>query len=104
MMIKSRMMLNVMIDFVIGLVPFVGDIADAAYRANTRNAWLLELYLTNKAAELDKRGISTLADADIENNASSTVAPRKPQPAKQKKKSRNTGTGQESNVAGQGRP
>ena len=103
MMIKSRMMLNVMIDFVIGLVPFVGDIADAAYRANTRNAWLLELYLTNKAAELDKRGISTLADADIENNPSSTAAPPKPQPAKAKKKSRNTGAGQESGVTGEGR-
>ncbi|KAL8400243.1 hypothetical protein RB594_000577 [Gaeumannomyces avenae] len=103
MMIKSRMLLNVMIDFAIGLVPFVGDIADAVYRANTRNAWLLELYLTNKAAELDKRGISTLADADLETNASSAGAPQKPQPTKQKNKARNPRTDLEPNIAGEGR-
>ncbi|CAK7218850.1 hypothetical protein SCUCBS95973_003623 [Sporothrix curviconia] len=47
--LKYRMFFNIMLDFGIGLVPFVGDVADAIYRANTRNAWLLEEYLIKKA-------------------------------------------------------
>jgi hypothetical protein len=43
--VKSRMMFNIMIDFVIGIIPFAGDIADAAFKANTRNAALLEAHL-----------------------------------------------------------
>jgi Flp pilus assembly CpaE family ATPase len=39
------MMVNVVIDFVIGLVPG----AEAVYRGNTRNALLLEDYLREKA-------------------------------------------------------
>lgn len=46
--IKTRMMFNIIIDFVIGLVPFLGDLADAVYRANTRNAMLLEEHLREK--------------------------------------------------------
>ena len=36
------MKFNMVVDFVIGLVPFVGDIADAAYKCNTKNVVLLE--------------------------------------------------------------
>jgi hypothetical protein len=43
--IKSKMMFNVALDFLVGLVPFVGDVCDALFRANTRNAALLEAYL-----------------------------------------------------------
>lgn len=49
--LKSRMMLNIMLDFAVGLIPFLGDLADAVFRANTRNAWLLEEYLIKKAEE-----------------------------------------------------
>lgn len=54
--ILSRMYFNIALDFGIGLVPFLGDVADALFRANTRNAWILEEYLTQKAAEERKRG------------------------------------------------
>ena len=47
--LQYRMYFNILLDFGIGLVPFVGDIADAIFRANTRNAWLLEEYLIKKA-------------------------------------------------------
>lgn len=47
--LKSRMMLNIVMDFAIGLVPFLGDVADALFKANSRNAWLLEEYLVKKA-------------------------------------------------------
>lgn len=48
----GRMMWNIMVDFGVGLIPFLGDIADALYRANTRNAWLLDAYLSEKASAL----------------------------------------------------
>jgi len=40
--IKLRMQINVLIDFAVGLIPFVGDLVDAAYKCNTRNVVLLE--------------------------------------------------------------
>jgi len=39
---RSKMQLNIIIDFVIGLIPFIGDLADAAYKCNTKNVILLE--------------------------------------------------------------
>lgn len=44
----SRMLFNIVLDFAIGLVPFLGDVADAWFKANTRNVWLLEDYLLKK--------------------------------------------------------
>lgn len=49
--LRTKMLINVIIDFFIGLVPFVGDLADALYKANTRNAVLLESYLRQKGAK-----------------------------------------------------
>jgi hypothetical protein len=39
-----RMMLNVLVDLAAGVVPFVGDIADVAWKSNSRNVALLERY------------------------------------------------------------
>jgi hypothetical protein len=36
------MLLNIAIDFLIGIVPIVGDLADASFRANSKNVRLLE--------------------------------------------------------------
>ena len=46
--IKSKMVFNLIVDLVIGLVPFLGDIADALFRCNTKNAVILERYLADK--------------------------------------------------------
>jgi len=46
--IKAKMLFNIVLDFGIGLVPFLGDIADALFRANTRNAVVLEKFLRAK--------------------------------------------------------
>lgn len=43
--IKRRMLRNMAIDFVGGLVPVVGDAFDAVFKANTRNTRLLSEYL-----------------------------------------------------------
>lgn len=49
--VKSKMYFNIVLDFGIGLVPFLGDIADAVFRANTRNAVELEKFLRAKGAK-----------------------------------------------------
>jgi len=46
--LRARMMMNIALDFAVGLVPIVGDVADALFRANTRNAALLEAHLREK--------------------------------------------------------
>jgi hypothetical protein len=55
--LRARMVFNIMVDFAIGLVPILGDVADALFRANTRNAWLLEAYLTKRAQAQKQGGI-----------------------------------------------
>ena len=49
--IHALMIFNVILDFVIGLVPFVGDFADALYKCNTRNAVLLENFLKKRGEQ-----------------------------------------------------
>lgn len=49
--VKARMMGNILFDFGIGIIPFIGDLADAAFRANTRNAAILEAYLREQGKE-----------------------------------------------------
>ncbi|KAF2636313.1 hypothetical protein P280DRAFT_473157 [Massarina eburnea CBS 473.64] len=46
--IFARMMLNLVVDFTIGLVPVVGDLVDAAVKCNGRNVRLLENHLDRK--------------------------------------------------------
>jgi hypothetical protein len=40
--VQLRMLLNVGIDLVVGIVPFVGDVADVFWKSNTKNLALLE--------------------------------------------------------------
>ncbi|OAX83884.1 hypothetical protein ACJ72_01761 [Emergomyces africanus] len=49
--LRLRMLFNVAIDFVIGLIPFIGDLADAVYKCNTRNAVLLERLLKERGED-----------------------------------------------------
>lgn len=46
----AYMLLNTLIDFVIGSIPIVGDIFDMIYNANIRNVAALEINLDKKAA------------------------------------------------------
>ena len=43
--VKLRMLRNMLVDFLGGLLPVVGDAFDAIYKANTRNTELLRNYL-----------------------------------------------------------
>ncbi|KAM7197862.1 protein of unknown function (DUF4112) domain containing protein [Rhypophila sp. PSN 637] len=97
-MLRARMMTNILLDFGIGFIPLLGDIGDAFFRANTRNAWLLDTYLSEKAKALrdghvsDPEGGSphrvptNALNQDIapgrQQNLSSQQAPTKPAPAR----------------------
>ena len=48
--VKLKMYLNIILDFVVGLVPVLGDIGDAMFRANTLNAIILEEHLRESGA------------------------------------------------------
>jgi len=43
-----HMIFNIMLDFGIGFIPVLGDLGDVAFRANTRNAWLLNNHLVKE--------------------------------------------------------
>jgi hypothetical protein len=53
----SMMFANIMLDLAVGFVPILGDLVDFWYRANTRNAWLLDAYLSAKAEAIRKNVI-----------------------------------------------
>lgn len=40
--VQARMVINVALDLLIGVVPFLGDVADVFWKANTKNMALLE--------------------------------------------------------------
>lgn len=63
--LKTKMLLNVIVDFFIGLVPFVGDIADALYKCNSRNAILLENYLRKQHEKRVKNGQQAPSDPTL---------------------------------------
>jgi hypothetical protein len=43
--VQARMVMNLAIDGIVGLVPFVGDLFDFAFKANSRNQALLQQWL-----------------------------------------------------------
>jgi hypothetical protein len=43
--VQARMLMNLAIDGVVGLVPFLGDLFDFAFKAHSRNAALLSQWL-----------------------------------------------------------
>jgi hypothetical protein len=47
--VVGRMLFNVAVDGVIGVVPVVGDLFDVAWRANRRNVALLQRHLARSA-------------------------------------------------------
>ena len=48
------MLANNLISATIGFIPLVGDVMLAVYKANSRNAALLEAFLRERAAQLQK--------------------------------------------------
>lgn len=82
--VKLQMLLNIAIDFAVGLVPFIGDLADAAWKCNTKNLRLLEREL-DKKYKPNNRDERDLAGVDREkrrkNRKSGIYSPQDPPPA-----------------------
>ncbi len=47
----QKMVLNVIFDFVIGLFPVIGDVADFVFKANVRNAQILKKFAPDEILE-----------------------------------------------------
>jgi Domain of unknown function (DUF4112) len=54
----ARMVGNVALDGLVGLIPFAGDAFDAVFKANIRNVRLLREYLATTGADLAKPAYS----------------------------------------------
>ena len=81
-----RMMINIAIDFLVGLIPFVGDLADAAFKCNTKNLRLLEEHLDNKhkpnSMKRDERDFAGVdKQTRMSNRKSGIYLPNDPPPA-----------------------
>jgi len=46
----AAMMRNIMLDFLIGSIPFIGDVADVLYRSNTKNLSILESHFSSSSS------------------------------------------------------
>jgi len=84
--VKTRMMINIALDFAVGLVPFVGDLVDAAFKCNTKNLRLLEVHLDKKyRPDRNRRDDRDLAGVDRaqrrKNRQSGIYHPADPPPA-----------------------
>jgi len=51
--VVARMILNALIEMLVGLIPIVGDVFDFVFKANERNARLLHAALDERKARLD---------------------------------------------------
>jgi hypothetical protein len=59
--ILARMALNVAVEGLVGMVPFAGDIFDAAFKANQRNVRLLNAWLDDpRRVTVQSRGYMAL--------------------------------------------
>jgi hypothetical protein len=59
--VLARMVLNVALDTLAGVVPVAGDLFDVAWKANTRNMALLERYIDRPAATKKSSSVFMLA-------------------------------------------
>lgn len=57
----SAMVRNTLIDFVLGFIPVVGDIADVFYKSNQKNVRIMEQWwITNNKHKVDKNAAEKL--------------------------------------------
>ena len=59
--VVMRMILNLGVDTLVGSVPLVGDLFDVGFRANTRNAALLESHIAEPGSTRRSSKLSVLA-------------------------------------------
>ena len=59
--VLARMLLNLGVDTLVGSVPLLGDLFDVGFRANTRNAALVELHVAEPAAARRSSRVAVVA-------------------------------------------
>ncbi|EGV66697.1 hypothetical protein PSN45_002683 [Yamadazyma tenuis] len=73
--VKSKMMSNLIFDFIMGLIPLLGDFMNILYKCNSRNFILLEKYLVEKHSpnhhgskmeNMNKKQLQALEDSGME--------------------------------------
>lgn len=80
---KLKMLFFIAFDFGIGLIPFVGDLADAAYKCNTKNARELERVLDKRYRPegYDSERVGKNDEGRKKRRQSGIYAPNDPPPA-----------------------
>jgi hypothetical protein len=58
--VVGRMVLNTLIDLIVGIVPIVGDLFDFAFKSNTRNVALFRRYAADPTASTREHGLVLL--------------------------------------------
>jgi len=61
--IIAKMLKNIGVDYVVGLVPLVGDIFDFAIKANLKNAKLINEEIEHRLQQLEQEGSITVEPA-----------------------------------------
>lgn len=59
--VLARMVMNVALDTIAGVIPIAGDLFDVAWKANTRNMALLERYIEKPAATRKSSSMMVIA-------------------------------------------
>ena len=58
--VQLRMLLNIAVDVLVGLVPFIGDVADVFWKANAKNLDLLERHARGRPATAADRAFAVM--------------------------------------------
>lgn len=53
----SKMVMNIVADFVIGIVPIIGDFGDFIFKSSTKNLQILKEYARDDVVDIDYRTI-----------------------------------------------
>ncbi|SAL96554.1 hypothetical protein [Absidia glauca] len=72
--LRRRMLYHISVDFLLGLIPILGILLDALYRAHSKNTKLLRRYLYDRARQNEELGTTT-ADKDNDGNTSMSPTP-----------------------------
>ena len=92
--VVSTMYMNLVLDFMVGLIPLLGDLADAAYKCNTKNYVLLEKEMKKRSDERQRQagrrpdpnagvGLMDLEDEAANGSDSELSESDQPEPAPQ---------------------
>ncbi|KAG2221416.1 hypothetical protein INT45_012667 [Circinella minor] len=79
--LRRNMLYNITVDFVLGLIPILGILLTALYRANTKNARLLRRFLYKRAAQRQEQQQTLPPSGSLPHSATGQKPPiQQPQP------------------------